>query len=91
MATERNPSRNEVLQDVRAIIGEHMGMTPGEIREKDHLVNDLGCDSLDVVEIAMLAEEHFQLDVPDEFSEQAQTVGAIVDGVLELLGERLEA
>jgi len=49
-------------------------------------VADLGCDSLDVIEITMEVEEHFDVTVPDEASERIDTVGQIADGVLELRG-----
>ena len=85
-----SPSRDEVLQSVQRIVGEQAGMAPQKIqkiRETDELINDLGCDSLDVIEIAMEVEEEFAITVPDELSDATRTVGDIVDGVLQLLGQ----
>ena len=79
------PSRDRVLESVRAIVGEQMGIAPGTIRETDALINDLGCDSLDVVEISMEVEEHFDITIPDEIGDGNHTVGDITDGVIELL------
>jgi acyl carrier protein len=78
-------SRERVLADVKEIVAEQSGRRPDEIRETDSLIGDLGCDSLDIVEIAMEVEEHFDISVPDEAAEQAPTVAAIVDGVLQRL------
>lgn len=80
-------SREQVLEVVRQVVGEQMGITPQQIREQDRLINDLGCDSLDVVEINMEVEEHFDVTSPDDVDIQAITVGEIVDGVLQLLGQ----
>jgi acyl carrier protein len=57
------------------------------IRESDALDTDLGCDSLDKVEITMEIEEQFDLSIPDEYGEKVRTVGDITDGVLQLLGQ----
>ena len=82
-----HPSREGILRDVRQLVGEHMGIAPETIRESDALVADLGCDSLDVIEITMEVEEHFDITVPDEATERIDTVGQIADGVLDLLGQ----
>jgi acyl carrier protein len=60
-----------------------MGMAPEKIHETDELINDLGCDSLDVTEIAIEAEDHFTISVPDDVAQHSRTVGDIVDGVLQ--------
>ena len=49
------------------------------------LFNDLGYDSLDIVEATMEVEEHFNITVPDDQAEPIRTVGSIVDGVMRLL------
>lgn len=85
-----SPSRDEVLQSVQRIVGDQAALAPQKIqkiRETDELINDLGCDSLDVIEIAMEVEEEFAITVPDEVSDATRTVGDIVDGVLQLLGQ----
>ncbi|MHC4398972.1 MAG: acyl carrier protein [Planctomycetota bacterium] len=82
------PSRNQVVEDVKRIIGEQMGISPEGIREADELVNDIGCDSLDVMEIAMEVEGHFDVTVPDDMADTAKTVAAVADGVVELIRVR---
>ena len=79
--------RGEVLQNVKEIVGEHMGMQAEQIKESHVLIDDLGCDSLDLVEIAMGLEEHFDIAIPDGFDEQMRTIGNVTDGVLQLLGK----
>jgi len=86
MPTENQSPRDRILADVKQIVGEHMEIAPETVRDGDALVADLGCDSLDVIEITMEVEEHFDVTVPDEASERIDTVGQIADGVLELRG-----
>jgi acyl carrier protein len=82
--------RTDVLQNVKEIVGEHMGMQAEQIKESHALVDDLGCDSLDLVEIAMELEEHFDIAIPDGFDEQMRTIGNVTDGVLQLIGRDRE-
>jgi acyl carrier protein len=79
------PGRDRVLEDVKHIVAEHMGMEAAKIAESDTLGEDLGCDSLDVVEISMMLEEHFDISIPDEFGEEMRTMGDVTDGVLQLV------
>jgi acyl carrier protein len=81
--------RGQVFEAVKAIVAEHATFSATEIRPEHHLENDLGCDSLDIVEISMEIEEHFDISIPDdELSERGMTVGAIVEGVMQLLTQR---
>jgi acyl carrier protein len=93
MATEIDSShladlpRERVLQAVKEIVGEVMGVKPNNIRESTTLVTDLGCDSLDVTEIVMETEDHFDLTIPSDTDDLPDTIGDIVDGVLQLVGQ----
>ncbi len=87
LSTSTRLGRDQVLEDVRRIVGEYAEIAPETIGEENALEADLGCDSLDIVEISMEVEEHFGISVPDDVAEQGRTVGGIVDGVLQLLGE----
>jgi len=78
-------SRERVLEDVKAIAGEQVGIAVEAIRESSDLENDLGFDSLDKVETVMEVEEHFGIDVPDDVADGVRTIGDIVDGVMGLL------
>ncbi len=79
------PSRDRVLEDVKAIAGEQVAIAVEAIRESSDLENDLGFDSLDKVETVMEVEEHFGIDVPDEVGDAVRTIRDIVDGVMRLL------
>ena len=79
------PDRDEVLESVAQIVAEQIGAQADRIAEGNALVEDLGCDSLDIVEIAMELEEHFDISIPDEFDKTARTIGDVTDGVLQLL------
>ena len=87
LSSGTRPSRDQVLADVKQIIGEQMAIPPERIRQSNTLIEDLGCDSLDLVEISMECEEQFAIDVPDEFVDRIRTVADVADGVLELLGQ----
>jgi acyl carrier protein len=79
------PSRDRVLEDVKTIAGEQVGIAVENIRESSDLENDLGFDSLDKVETLMEVEEHFGIDVPDAVADDVRTIRDIVDGVMRLL------
>ena len=80
-----SPSRADVLKQVKEIVAQYASMTPDQIQEKHALIEDLGCDSLDIIEITMEVEEQFDISVPDEGQEDLRTVGDIADGVVLLL------
>jgi acyl carrier protein len=81
------PTRQEALEDVKRIVAEFAAMPAERIEESHVLIADLGCDSLDFVEIIMEVEEHFDISVPDDQGEEIRTVGDMVEGVLRLLGQ----
>ena len=78
-------SREQVLAEVKQLVAEQVALPVNEIREECDLITDLGYDSLDVVELAMELEEHFNVTVPDKMSDQARTVGQIVDGMMQFI------
>lgn len=84
---QSQPTREKVLDGIKRIVGEQMAIDPGQIQETNHLENDIGCDSLDLVEIMMEVEDHFGVSVPDEISDQSRTINEIADNVLKLLGQ----
>ena len=55
------------------------------MKPTDSLRDDLGCDSLDLVEISMLLEEQFEIEIPDDFGEEIDTITQVSDGVTRLL------
>jgi acyl carrier protein len=65
-------------QRVKDIIVEQLGVKPDQVTPEAKLIEDLGADSLDAVELVMALEEEFGIEVPDEQAEKLQTVGDII-------------
>jgi acyl carrier protein len=66
---------NEVQQRVRGIIVRQLGVKEEEVAETKSFVDDLGADSLDIVELVMAMEDEFGFEIPDEEAEKIRTVG----------------
>ena len=60
---------------VKSIIADQLGLAEEEIKEESKFIEDLGADSLDIVELIMAMEEEFQTEIPDEEAEKIRTVG----------------
>jgi acyl carrier protein len=69
---------------VRTIIADLYDVPHDAVTDEKHLVDDLGADSLDQVELVMALEEDFGIEIPDDDAEEAQTVGALVALVAKL-------
>ena len=80
-------STEEITQKVKKIIAEQLGKTEDEIKEEASFLNDLGADSLDVVEMIMLLEEEFDTDISDEEAEKIQTVKEAIDYIATRLSQ----
>jgi acyl carrier protein len=63
-----------VKEKVKQIIVEQLGVDEAQVDDTASFVDDLGADSLDIVELVMAFEEAFDLDIPDEDAEKIQTV-----------------
>ena len=63
---------------VRSIIADQLGITEEEIKPESKFIEDLGADSLDIVELVMAFEEEFGIEVPDGDAEKLLTVGDVV-------------
>jgi acyl carrier protein len=74
--------REKVIEEVRAILVEQLGVDPVEVREEASFQEDLNADSLDLVELIMEMEDRFKLKIPDEDAEKIATVSDAVDYVL---------
>ena len=64
---------------VREIIAEQLGISEEEITMDSSFLDDLGADSLDIVELLMALEEEFSVDIPDEDAEKMRTVGDVAN------------
>jgi acyl carrier protein len=62
---------------IRTIVAEQLGVTVDEISPDANILDDLGADSLDVVEMVMSLEEAFDIEVPDEEVEEMRTIADI--------------
>lgn len=67
-----------VLEKVKAILAEQFDVEEEKITAETDLQEDLGADSLDVVDLLMSIEDEFEVEVPDEEIENIKTVGALV-------------
>ena len=79
---EVNP---EIVAKLKNIIVEQLGIDEAEVQLDSHLIDDLGADSLDVVELVMACEEEFGIEVPDERAEKWTTVRSIAASIEEML------
>lgn len=64
---------------VKQIIVEQLGVDEAQVEHSASFIEDLGADSLDIVELVMALEEAFDLDVPDEEAEKLKTVKDVID------------
>ncbi|MBI4832305.1 MAG: acyl carrier protein [Candidatus Lindowbacteria bacterium] len=68
-----------MLEDkIRQMLAKSLSLKPEEITPNAHLINDLGADSLDLVELVMSFEEEFGVDVPDEDVQKITTFSGIL-------------
>lgn len=69
---------SEILAKIREVVAEKLDVDKDEVTEGAHFVDDLGADSLDVVELIMGLEDEFDLEISDEKAEELETVGDAV-------------
>ncbi|HEY3364765.1 MAG TPA: acyl carrier protein [Symbiobacteriaceae bacterium] len=67
-------SKDDMFAKVKAIIVDQLGVEEEEVTLKSSFIEDLGADSLDIVELIMALEEEFEIEVPDEDAEKLMTV-----------------
>ena len=76
-------SSEEVLEKVKGIIVEQLGVADSAVTMEASFIDDLGADSLDIVELVMALEEEFDIEIPDADAEKVVTVGDVVDYIEE--------
>ena len=76
-------SSEEIFEKVKGVIVEQLGVAEGNITMKASFIDDLGADSLDIVELIMALEEEFDIEIPDSDAEKVVTVGDVVDYIKE--------
>jgi len=77
-----------VFDRVKGIVVDQLGVAEEEVTTEASFVDDLGADSLDVVELVMALEEEFGVEIPDEDAEKIVTVGEAVKYIEAHAGER---
>ena len=65
---------SEVQDKIKQIIVDELGVDEAEVTENARFIEDLGADSLDLVELVMRFEEEFDIEIPDEDAEKIQSV-----------------
>jgi len=76
-------SSEEILERIKAIIVEQLGVVDTSVTMEASFIDDLGADSLDIVELVMAIEEEFDIEIPDSDAERVVTVGDVVDYIKE--------
>jgi len=76
---------SELSERIRDLVAEQLGVDPSELSPDANILEDLGADSLDVVEMVMAIEEAFDIEISDEDAESMRTVGDVEAYVSERL------
>ena len=75
----------EIVERVKAIIVEQLGVSLEDVKPAASFIEDLGADSLDIVELIMALEEEFGVEVPEEDLDGIETIGQAYDLVVSKL------
>ncbi len=70
-----------VEDKIKDLIAEHLGVSMNELVPEASFIDDLGADSLDIVELVMAIEEEFGLEISDDDAEKIQTIGDAISYV----------
>jgi acyl carrier protein len=74
-------SRDEVFERIREVLAERLSVDESDVTEEANFQEDLGADSLDLVEMIMELEDQFGIKIPDDDAQKIQTVGQAVEYV----------
>ncbi|MEC8191456.1 MAG: acyl carrier protein [Myxococcota bacterium] len=72
-------SKEEIVGQVKDLITASLGVNPDEVVPSASFIDDLGADSLDIVELVMAIEKQFSIEIPDEDAEKISTVQHAID------------
>ena len=76
-------SSEEIFEKIKNIIIEQLQVSETAVTEEASFIDDLGADSLDLVELIMALEEEFGIEIPDTDAEKVVTVGDVVSYIKE--------
>jgi acyl carrier protein len=74
-------SADEIAERIKSIIVEQLGVSLEEVTPEASFIEDLGADSLDIVELIMALEEEYDMEIPDEDAEKIQAVQDVISYV----------
>jgi acyl carrier protein len=76
-------TKEEIFDKVKEIIVDQLGVEEDEVTPESSFIDDLGADSLDIVELIMALEEEFGMEIPDDEAEKISTVNDAVEYIRE--------
>lgn len=79
-------TKEEVVSKLKAIVSDRLDVEADQVTPEKSFVEDLGADSLDIVELIMGIEEEFDIEIPDEDAEKLTSVGEAMNYTLSKLG-----
>jgi acyl carrier protein len=77
---------SDVFERVKTIVVKHLEAPPEKVSDKASFIDDLGADSLDIVELVMAFEEEFGIEISDDAAEHIRTVGDAVKFIQDKMG-----
>ena len=77
----------DIFEQVKKILCDQLDLEEEQVNEDSEVIDDLGADSLDIVDLVMTLEEEFDTEIPDEDIENLKTVGDIVKYIEERVSE----
>ena len=77
----------DILEQVKKILCDQLDLEEEQVNEDSEVIDDLGADSLDIVDLVMTLEEEFDTEIPDEDIENLKTVGDIVKYIEDRVAE----
>jgi acyl carrier protein len=77
----------DIAEKVKEIISQQLDVDQASIEESANFIDDLGADSLAIVELALAFEEQFEIEIPDEHTEQIRTVQDAISYIKEHAGK----
>ena len=77
----------DIFEQVKKILCDQLDLEEEQVNEDSEVIDDLGADSLDIVDLVMTLEEEFDTEIPDEAIENLKTVGDIVKYIEERVAE----
>jgi len=73
----------DIAEKVKEIVAQQLDVNIAEVKEEAQFIEDLGADSLAIVELVLAFEEQFEIDIPDEDTEKIATVGDAIKYIQE--------